>query len=137
MTKLDFAIRRYCRQVGRCLPCSRADKKEFLHDFERQLRRYAADHPGCTGKEIRNHFGHPKKIAVAYVADMELPQVLKALNVRRRIAGVILASATVAFTLWFALYLCCRFFPQVNEGVGHTIIITEDDIYLPGEEPTP
>ena len=136
MTRLDFAIRRYCRRVRSYLPCSRKEKQEFLTDLEKQLRRYAADHPGCTAADLRAHFGKPRQIAVSYLEDMELPQVLKALNVRRRIAGVILAGAAVAFTMWSAYYLYFHFFPQDNEDIP-TYYITQDEVHLPGEEAAP
>lgn len=128
MTKIDFSIRRYCRQVGRCLPCPRADRKEFLYDFDRQLRRYAADHPGCTGKDLRAHFGKPKEVAAAYLAGMELPQVLKALNVRRRIAGVILAGILIAFAIYSPILIisCLHHHGLIDEGNIIEIIIDED-----------
>lgn len=85
MISCEAALKRYYCTIRSFLPCSQKLKKRILDEIQNSVNGYLKDHPEANISEIEARFGEPKNIAAAYVDDMNTPELLHTLRVRRRI----------------------------------------------------
>lgn len=65
------------------------------------VRDFASENPGLSYKELRNRFGEPEQIAESYIAEMEVSDLMKAINIGSRAMRALLASVALAIFIWF------------------------------------
>lgn len=102
---MSKAASKYLRQIRTWLPCSRKTKKRVLTDVENIVSSYLAENPNCTYSQLQDKFGTPRQIAAAQVDEMETPELLRQLRIRRRIVTIILIAAVLFLTIWFGVAL--------------------------------
>lgn len=100
MKSRDAALKRYYRTIRSYLPCSRKLKNRILDEIQNSVNGYLEDHPDANISEIETRFGEPKNIAAAYVDDMDTPELLGALRIRKRIITRIVTGVIAALIMW-------------------------------------
>ncbi len=95
--------KRYMRQVRSCLPWGRKIRRELLDRLRGELDGYLAENPEAGMEELRQRFGEPQQIAASYVEQMEMPELLRSLQVRRRFVSILAALAIGIFLMWAAV----------------------------------
>lgn len=100
MVKANAALNRYCWDVRSCLPCSGKLKRQILAEIRERVSAYLEQDPDADYKTIAAQFGTPQQIASAYVDEMETPELLHSLRIRRRIVKIISAAAAAMLMLW-------------------------------------
>ncbi len=98
----NAALRRYCRAVGRWLPCSRREKKRILAGLRADVSAFLERTPGAGTAQIEAQFGQPQVIAAACVENLDAKELLRILLVRRRVAAAVMAAIAAALILWGA-----------------------------------
>ncbi len=103
MKKTEQTMKKYHRAVSRLLPCSRKRKRTILSQLGTNLSGYIAEHPDVGFAQIEAQFGVPEIVAAVYVESAGTAEILKALQIRKRIL------------LWVggALDSLCSFFGRV------------------------
>ena len=86
--KQNWYVRRYVRAVSGFLPCSGKVKKPLLDTLRAQAEEYIA--VGGDAAALEQRFGTPQQVAAAWVDEMEMPELLKALRSRRRVVLTVL-----------------------------------------------
>lgn len=100
MGKPDIAARRYLREVRSWLPCAGKMKKEVLGKIGGTVGDYLAENPNGDYAALVARFGTPQQIASAYVDEMETPELLHSLRIRRRVVAIVSAAALAVVILW-------------------------------------
>lgn len=95
--------KRYMRQVRSCLPCNGKKKRKLLDRLREELDGYLAENPEAGMEELRQRFGEPRQIAASYVAEMDMPELLRSLRFRRRIVSIAAAVAIGILLMWAAV----------------------------------
>lgn len=121
MVKHNMAMHRYLRGIQGWLPCSRRLKRRILERIQKRVREYLAGNPGASYKELTERFGTPQQIAAAYVAEMGTDELLRDLRIRRRIIGIIAASAIAVVILW-AGTVTAAYLDHVNNVNGYLVV---------------
>lgn len=92
-------VRRYCRTVGRYLPCSPKHKKRILGELQQQIDVFLLN-SADSSETLEDHFGLPQEVAASYVDDMNTAELLKALHVRKRVVTGIVAGIVMLLLIW-------------------------------------
>ena len=96
--------RRYCRRIRSWLPCPRKLKNMILGDIRENVQAFVEEAPHADMAALYAHFGAPQQIAASYVADLDMPRLLRDLRLRKRIftAVMVLVSAALitALLMW-------------------------------------
>ena len=97
-------IRRYCRRIRSWLPCPGKLKNMILSDIRENVQAFAEENSDADMAALYAHFGAPQQIAASYVADLDMPRLLRDLRLRKRIftAVMVLVSAALitALLMW-------------------------------------
>ena len=93
-------VKRYLREVKRWLPCRRKLKKHIIGEIEHNLAAFAAEVPKGGYDAIVARFGTPQQIASAYVDELETPELLKDLLIKRRIISAVAAGVAAVVLVW-------------------------------------
>ena len=119
----ERTIRRYCRAVGRYLPCARRQKRQLLRELRQRLEEYRDEHPDETSPEER--FGTPQQVAAGYVDDMDTTELLQALRYRRRVTAIAVTGVLTALVI-LTVTLCIQLhdYHQSIDG-WNTMVIME------------
>ena len=109
-------VQRYFRTIRSYLPCSRKLKKRIINEIEISVNSFLGDHPDATIVDVRARCGEPQNIAAAYVDDMNTPELLHALRVRRKVITGIVAGIIAALLMWASClgYLLDRYDKDYN-----------------------
>lgn len=109
--KQNWYVERYVRAVSGFLPCSGKVKKPLLDTLRAQAEEYIAD-----GGDA------------AWVDEMEMPELLKALRSRRRVVLTVLAGVIAALAVWLAVCMVSlRDYHQAVDGHVETIVTEVDN----------
>lgn len=100
MMSREALLKRYYRTIRSYLPCSRKLKKRILNEIQSSVNGYLEDHPEVNFSEIVARFGEPQNISAAYVDDMDTPELLHALRVRRKVITGIVVGVIAALLMW-------------------------------------
>ena len=96
--------RRYCHRIRSWLPCPRKLKNMILSDIRENVQAFAEENSDADMAALYAHFGAPQQIAASYVADLDMPRLLRDLRLRKRIftAVMVLVSAALitALLMW-------------------------------------
>lgn len=102
---MSKAVKKYLRQVRSWLPCAGKAKKMILTDIENIISSGLKENPNLDLQGLHARFGTPQQIAAAHVDEMETPELLRQLRIRRRIVTIILIVAVLALTVWLGIAL--------------------------------
>lgn len=69
---------------------------------EINVRDYASEHPYADYRAIVKRFGSPERIAESCVTEMETEELLRELQIRKKILWVTLIAVVVTATVWSA-----------------------------------
>ena len=96
-------LKKYIRKISHCLPCSGEEKKQVIAHFQEDVLDYMVQNPNSTFSDLQAQFGTANEIAKLYVSDQESSVLLKKMQLRRKVLGI-LAGVMAAFLLmWFAI----------------------------------
>lgn len=124
--KQNWYIGRYVRAVSGFLPCSGKVKKPLLDALRAQAEEYIAD--GGDAAALEQRFGTPQQVAAAWVDEMEMPELLKALRSRRRAVLTVLAGVIAALAVWLAVCMVSlRDYHQAVNGYVETAVTEVDN----------
>lgn len=68
--------------------------------MESSVREFVIENPGADYNAIVSRFGTPKRIASAYVDDMDTGELLLNLRIRRKIVQIVVVTALLVITAW-------------------------------------
>lgn len=114
MNKNNSALRRYCKQVKKWLPCGGKVAKRILQDLRMNLLVYLEENPNADFEQLKEHFGQPKDIACAYIDGQNTEELLAALRLRRRVL------AMVAGALMLLLAICGVYISWASHEINNT-----------------
>lgn len=99
MKTREKRIKKYCQSISRELYCPPATKKRILAAIKENIAAYLEENPDAVFEDIQKHFGTPQQIAVSYIGEMEMPELVRKLNVRRSILTVLCVTLGVCALL--------------------------------------
>lgn len=124
--KQNWYVERYVRAVSGFLPCSGKVKKPLLDTLRAQAEEYIAD--GGDAAALEQRLGTPQQVAAAWVDEMEMPELLKALRSRRRVVLTVLAGVIAALAVWLAVCMVSlRDYHQAVNGYVETAVTEVDN----------
>lgn len=95
--------KKYCREVGKWLPCSGLQKKRILDNLRDSVAAYTDDNPDAEYQAIVNRFGLPQVIAATYVDELDSQELLGNLRVKRRIIRIVSVVACFVVFIWLGI----------------------------------
>lgn len=116
MNKTDAALRRYLREVKSWLPCGGKMKKEILGKISGTVSGYLTENRGGDYGALVARFGTPQQIASAYVDELETPELLNSLRIRRRIVKIVSGTALVVIILWVGVVAASFAYNVINDN---------------------
>ena len=93
-------VRRYLREIKKGIPCTGRRKRDILNKINETIGEYLEENPDSQYEDLTARFGTPKQIVSSYVEEMDTPELIKKLNVRRKIVGIVTAAAVAVVILW-------------------------------------
>lgn len=131
MERHSRAVRRYLQEIRGWLPCSKKLKNAILERIRNTVREYLTEKPESSYEELMERFGSPQQIAATYVEDMGTDELLRDLRIRRRIIGVVAATAVAVVALWVG-FITAAYVDHVNDVSGYLVvgeaIVTERNV---------
>lgn len=100
MKTREKRIKKYCQSISRELYCPPATKKRILAAIKENIAAYLEENPDAVFEDIQKHFGTSRQIAASYVEEMETPELIDKIRVRRRIITVICVAVAIAVLIW-------------------------------------
>ena len=100
MKTKEKELKKYFRAISGELYCPVKTKRRILATVKENVSAYLEENPATTFEEIQKHFGTPRQIAASYVEEMETPELIAKLRIRRRIITVICISVGIAILIW-------------------------------------
>ena len=105
MRNLDTNLKHYYRSIRQHLPCSRKLKVRIISEIESNILAYLEENPNADFAAIEARFGAPNRIASAYVDELGAPELLKKLQIRRRILTVVIGAVAFCLLLWVTVVI--------------------------------
>ncbi len=103
MGNRNAALKRYYRKIRNCLPSSHKLKVKVLAEIESNINAYLLENPSTDITAIEARFGAPEQIAVAYVDELGTPELLKKLQMRKKILTIIISAVAIILILWLGV----------------------------------
>lgn len=127
------AALRYLRQVRRLLPCSKAVRDEITAPLVQSLNAFLAEQPQADAEALRARFGAPETIAATCLDSLGTGEVLKRLNIKRRVTAIVAAAAVLLLLSWAVFQQICylELKHTVLEGYQTTEIVVIEVTELP------
>ena len=100
MNAISKNLNKYYRQINKELICSHKEKKKILSDIKANVRHYLEENPDASFDAIQEHFGTPKQIVEAYIAAIDMPELVRQLNVKNRIVSAVCIALGFCVLLW-------------------------------------
>lgn len=100
MTEKARAIKRYERKIRGLLPCTFKMKSKIAHQIRDNIDDYLAENPDAEFEQIVAQFGAPETIAAAYIESTGTADILKSLQMRKRILAIAAAIAAAVLLSW-------------------------------------
>lgn len=116
MNRTDAAARRYLREVKSWLPCGGKMKKEIMGKIGGTVGAYLTEHPEGDYGALVARFGTPQQIASAYVDELETPELLNSLRIRRQIVKIVSVTALVVIILWAGVVATSFAYNIINDN---------------------
>lgn len=121
MKKGNIAAWRYLWKVRGWLPCSGKLKREIMARIKTVLNDYLNDHPDADFAELLHRFGTPQQIAASYIEEMNVQDLLKQLRIRKKIIGIVVATAVTLVLLW-AGAVTTALIRHINDMNGYLVV---------------
>lgn len=119
-------LKRYYRQIRSWLPCCGKEKKAIINGIDASVKAYLEDHPQAVFADVEHHFGQPAQIAASCVDEMNTPQLLRKLRIRKRVSISVTVGVLTAILLW-ASAVTISFIEANNTTHGYyEVYITEE-----------
>ena len=77
----------------------------ILSRMEASVRDYVSERPDADYHTITARFGTPKQIVISCLEEMDGEELARELNVRKKIVGVVIATAFIVTMLWGSIVL--------------------------------
>lgn len=100
MKTREKELNKYLQNIRRELYCPGTAKRRILATVKENVATYLEENPAATFEEIQKHFGTPRQIAASYVEEMETPELMAKLRIRKRIITVICVAVGLAVLIW-------------------------------------
>lgn len=97
------SARRYRRKVLCLLPCAKRQKLAIIGGFNAALNDYIGTHPNADYAELQAHFGSPETVAASYVESAGTAELLRSLNIRRKVTIMIVTALMLMLVSWLGL----------------------------------
>ena len=120
-------LKKYYRQVRRLLPCTRKTKAAIMQQIYDNVEGYLAEHPAADFAQLQAQFGAQESIAAACVESTGTAEILKSLQMRRRIVSILAAVGLAALLVWTAYVIWTAV--KVNR-VLNSLDGSYDDTYI-------
>lgn len=102
---MSKAVKKYLRQVRSWLPCAGKAKKMILTDIENIISSGLKENPNLDLQGLHARFGTPQQIAAAHVDEMDTPELLRQLRIRKRIITIVAVCAIAVIVIWLGVVL--------------------------------
>lgn len=116
MNKTDASLRRYLREVKSWLPCGGNLKRTILDKIRGTVMDYLTENPQGDYAALVARFGTPQQIAAAYVDELETPELLNSLRIRRQIVKIVSVTALVVIILWAGVVATSFAYNIINDN---------------------
>lgn len=135
MVKLNKASRKYIKEVGRVLPCRRGQKRKIIQEIQSSIVMYLAENPDADYDVISLRFGKPEQIAASLVEDMGADELLKRLNLKKKILLCVLCAIIAILAIWLGVVSATyvKYLDQSNGYYDIAIDVIEDIQFTEGE----
>lgn len=120
MKTSNAELQRYFRSIRSWLPCSPKQKRQIMDQVKENVLAFCEEHPEADMNAVENQFGSPCQIASAYVDDLDTPDLLTALRLRKRIFTAVIAGLVAAMLLW-GWAVGTAVMEQRDINYGHTV----------------
>lgn len=118
------AKNKYIRRVLSLVPCSGKEKRWLRERISEAVA--PCDDESYDG--ICQKLGEPEALAASCVEELGTAELLRKLNLRTRITGVVLAAALIALICWGTALTVL--FIKANRQLEQTIIVRDDNMYV-------
>ena len=99
MKNREKRIKEYCRSISRELYCSPAAKKQIMAAMRENIATYLEENPDAGFEDVLKHFGTPQQIALSYIGEMDMPELVRRLNTRRSVLTVLCSALGICVLL--------------------------------------
>lgn len=93
-------VLRYLWAIFPEIPGSWKQRKQILSRVAASVRDFASENPNGGYDDIVARFGTPRQIIAAYVNEMETPEIVEQLRVRKKIVTITSVVALTVILLW-------------------------------------
>lgn len=100
MNRNDRELRKYYREVGSRLTGTNSQKRLLVAQIKERVGIFLQEQPEAEIDAVIRHFGTPQQIAQAHLEQMDAPELLGKLRIRKRIVVTVTAAVFVALALW-------------------------------------
>ena len=100
MRSLEKELKRYYSAIRRELYCDTTAKKRILAAIKENVEAYLEEKPAAALEDIQKHFGTPRQIATSYLEELDTPELIGKLKIKRTIVTVICAALGLIVLLW-------------------------------------
>ena len=128
---MNPSARKYLQQVRGWIPCGGKMKQRTMAQIDDNLNHFLDENPNVDYQAIVARFGTPEEIAATYVDEMDTPELLSNLRIKRKIVQIVAGTAAVAVAIWlgvaavaFAISL-----ESVDGGINTSIDVYEEYIF--------
>lgn len=103
MGNLDTALKRYYRSIRKDLPCSYKMKKRIMQQIQESVGLFLEQKPNTDFAVVQLHFGEPQTIALSYIEDQDVPELLRKMRVKRKVIAIVAGTMALVLALWMAV----------------------------------
>lgn len=100
MNRNDRELRKYYREVGSRLTGTNSQKRLLVAQIKERVGIFLQEQPEADIDAVIRHFGTPQQIAQSYLEQMDAPELLGKLRIRKRIVTIVAVAAIVALAMW-------------------------------------
>lgn len=126
MGNLDAALKRYYRNISKELPCSRKTKAQIMQQIQSSVNLFMEQNPSADFDTVQAHFGEPKTIAWSYIEDQEAPELLRKMQIKKRILAIVAGTLTLVLLIWAAAMAWAIVDATDTSNGYYNIVITEE-----------
>lgn len=113
--------KKYIRRVLALIPCSLREKRWLRERITEAVEPYS----GLGYDEICEKLGKPETLAATYVEEMDTAELLKKLNLRKRVFTVIAAVALAVFVSWAVAVTYVLIDYQISKDSQNILVIDQ------------
>ena len=99
MKSRENRIKTYCRNISRELYCPLAVKRQIMAAIRENIAAYLEENPDAGFEDVLKHFGTPQQIALSYIGEMDMPELVRRLNTRRSVLTVLCSALGIGVLL--------------------------------------